>query len=113
MAYSISEHNAIQVVEVKDLLNEFDNKTILSDVQSRIENGYNRFVVDLTKLDFMNSVGLNFLISVLTKSRKSGGDLALVNANDQVVKLLEITKLKTLFNLSNSVEDAVQTFDDI
>jgi len=111
MAYSISEHNAIQVVEVKDLLNELDNRTILTDVQSRIEKGYNQFIVDLSKLDFMNSVGLNFLISVLTKSRKSGGDLALVNANDQVMKLLEVTKLKTLFNLSPSVEDAVQIFD--
>ncbi|MEM9819861.1 MAG: STAS domain-containing protein [Bacteroidota bacterium] len=107
MTYSIFERNAVQVLEVQNLFNELDNKEILTDVQNRIERGFNNFIVDLSQLDFMNSVGLNFLISVMTKSRKSGGDVTIVNANDQVISLLEITKLKKLFKMQSTVEDAL------
>ena len=108
MTYSIFEHNKVQVLEVQDLFNELDNKEILLDVQSRIEKGLNKFILDLSKLDFMNSVGLNFLISMMTQSKQSGGGLTVVNANDQVVNLLEMTKLKTFFDLKPTVAEALQ-----
>ncbi len=111
MTYSILERDAVQVLEVQNLFNELDNKEILVDVQNRIEKGFNKFIVDLSKLDFMNSVGLNFLISMMTKSQKSGGEIALANANDQVLSLLEITKLKTFFKLQPSVEDALASLE--
>jgi len=111
MTYSISERNAIQVLEVQNLFNELDNKEILTDIQGRIEQGSNNFIVDLSNLDFMNSVGLNFLISMMTKSKKSGGDMTIVNANDQVISLLEITKLKNLFKLQSSLEDALANLE--
>ena len=111
MTYSIFKHDAAQVLEVRTLFNELDNKEILRDVQNRIEQGFNNFIVDLSKLDFMNSVGLNFLISMMTKSRKSGGDITIVNANDQVMSLLEITKLKKLFKLQPTVEEALASLE--
>jgi len=108
MTYSISDHNTVQVLEVQSLFNETDNKEILRDVQSRIEKGLNKFIVDLSKLDFMNSVGLNFMISILTQSQQSGGNLTVVNANKQVVSLLEMTKLTAFFDLKPSVKDALE-----
>lgn len=110
MTYSIQEHQAIQVVKVEQLLNELDNNLILKEVQNRIEKGFNKFVIDLSSLNFMNSVGLNFMISVMNRSKNSGGDLTLANANAQVVNLLEITKLTPMFKLAPSVEKAVNDF---
>mgnify|MGYP000291459929 CR=1 FL=1 len=110
MPYTISERNAIQVVEVNSLLSEFDNKRILQDIQDRIEKGSNQFIVDLSHLSFMNSVGLNFLIMMRSKSENSGGNLAIANAPDQVINLLELTKLKPHFNLIGSVNEAIEVF---
>src|SRR5690606_25128916 len=99
MTYTFHQHQSIQVVKVESLLNEMTNNEILDQVQLYIEKGYNNFIVDLSELNFMNSVGLNFLLSMMKNSERSGGSLALVNANDQIIGLLEITKLKSLFNL--------------
>ncbi len=110
MTYTIHQHQTIQVVKVESLLNEMNNNEILNDVQSYIEKGFNKFVIDLSDLSFMNSVGLNFLLSMMKNSEKSGGELAVANANDQIIGLLEITKLKQLFNLKPSVEKALQEF---
>ncbi len=108
MAYTIKERDAIQVVEVQELLNEDINRVILQDVQTKIQSGFNRFVVDLSRLNFMNSVGLNFLINMLKKSNDSGGQLAVIHANEQVLKLLEITKLTPMFDLSPDLDAALQ-----
>jgi len=110
MTYTIHQHQTIQVVKVENLLNEMINREILDDVQSCVEKGFNKFVVDLSGLNFMNSVGLNFLLSMMKNSKKTGGELAVANANEQIIGLLEVTKLKNMFNLKPSVEKALQEF---
>ncbi len=110
MTYSISTHSDVQVLSISNLLNETDNRAILSDVQSRIEQGFKKMVIDLSQLNFMNSVGLNFLILMLSKSKDSGGELAVVNPSEQVIKLLEITKLRSQFRLLPSLETALSRF---
>ena len=112
MNYSISHQDAVQIVAVQDLLSEFDNKKILSDIELHLEDGLNKLVVDISRLDFMNSVGLNFLIALMTKSRQSGLTLAVANPSQQVLKLLEMTKLKSFFHLSPTVEAALKSLSD-
>ena len=108
MTYAIHEHHDIQIVQVNRLLDESDNKQILSAIKDRIKKGLNDLIVDLTEVDFMTSVGLNFLISTRLATKETGGYLAIANSNEQVIKLLEITKLKQMFNLTQTVEEALQ-----
>lgn len=109
MSHTFSEHDGhIQVLQVKSLLNEYDNKSIMQEVEKRISSGWNKFVLDLSSMDFMNSVGLNFLIFMLKKAKTSGGQFAVANASEQIVSLLEVTKLKPMFDLESSVDDATK-----
>ena len=58
----------------------------------------------------MNSSGLGILIGGLTTMRNSGGDLKLANITDRIQSLLMITKLLTVFETFETVEEAVQSF---
>jgi len=42
--------------------------------------------------------------------RNSGGDLKLVNVTDRIKSLLIITKLITIFEAFESLEDAIKSF---
>ena len=105
--YNITKQDSVQVLEVKNLLNEFANKEILQAVQSKIDEGFSNFVVDLKQIPFMNSVGLNFLIMLKARSNDKGGQVAVVNASVKVMELLEMTKLRPIFQVNNSIEEAV------
>ena len=105
--YSITKAENVQILEVRNLLNEYDNKEILQAVQTKIDEGFSNFVVDLKQIQFMNSVGLNFLITLKARSNDSGGRVAVANASGKVVQLLEMTKLRPIFQVNNSVEEAV------
>lgn len=90
-----------------NLLGEKDSKPIIESVSKSIENDSNLFVVDVEKLQYVNSTGISALISILTKSRNAGGEMILINLPSQLNKLLELTKLDKVFPMAADKETAV------
>lgn len=106
--YSLAEKNGIQVLQIKDLLSEYANREIIKAVDHKLREGYASFVVDLAAIDYMNSVGLNFLLTMRARSKENGGGLIVANASQKVKSLLDMTKLTPLFAMSTSVEQAIR-----
>lgn len=75
-----------------------------------LEENKKNVVVDLSDVKFMNSSGLGMLISSYTTMKNGGGSFKLANATDKIESLLVITKLITIFENFNSVEEAVASF---
>ena len=55
----------------------------------------------------MNSMGLRFVLALLTKTRNKGGDTVLIEASDQVNKLLIMTKLQSIFHVFENIEAVI------
>tara|TARA_B100000683_G_scaffold266989_1_gene300033 strand:+ start:1007 stop:1348 length:342 start_codon:yes stop_codon:yes gene_type:complete len=85
---------------------EQDHAKILDEVTEAIQNGYQRFVLDMTELNHINSAGLSVMIRIMTKARTAGGDAVLANIPEKIKQLLIITKLNSVFNSFDSIEDA-------
>lgn len=64
-------------------------------------------VLDMGELLYMNSTGLNIMISVLTRTRKAGGQVLLAAMSQGVRQLFVVTKLDTVFPILDSVELAL------
>ena len=106
--FSIIQKDRVQILEISNLLSEYANKEILLAAQSKIDEGFSKFVVDLKAIDFMNSVGLNFLITLRARSDEMGGQMAIANAPSKVLQLLKMTKLLPMFQVTSSVEEALE-----
>ena len=112
-SYTLQNDEHVQIIQVQDLLNEYENKKILDIVHQKMEEGFPDFVVDLSLIDYMNSVGLNFLISIKNRSESLGGKIAVAHASQKIVHLLEMTKLKPLFHLEANVADAIGSLRNV
>ena len=75
-----------------------------------IDEGEKKVVVDLSGVSWMNSSGLGILIGGLTTMRNAGGDLKLAGTTDKVQNLLMVTKLITIFESFDTVEEAVTSY---
>lgn len=75
-----------------------------------LKEGYRRFVIDLEKVDWMNSSGLGLLLSGLKMIRESDGALRLARLTEKIRNILKITKLTMVFRVHDTVEDAVKSF---
>lgn len=102
------EREGVQILRVDNLLNPLDNKEIIDAVEGKIQAQSNRFIVDLIEMDYMNSTGLTFLISILTRSRSAGGEVAIANLSENIKKILLITRLHSAFSIYDSVDDALE-----
>lgn len=111
MAYSFLEKDGVQILNVDNLLNPLDNQEIIRAVEDKIEAKFTEFVVDLDQMDFMNSTGLTFLISILTRSRNAGGDVAIANLSENIKKILLVTRLNSAFSVYENVADALSFFE--
>ena len=90
-----------------ELIDREQPKLMVEDVVETLEKGTINILLNLKELKYINSSGLNVLINILTKARKAGGDVAICFVNDKNKELLHITKLDTVFNVCNTVEEAV------
>ena len=75
-----------------------------------LEDGKANLLVDLRRVNFLDSSGLGALVRALTNSQKEGGQTKLLGAGPQVKKLLEMTKLDSVFENFTDMETAVSSF---
>ncbi|MDI1353479.1 MAG: STAS domain-containing protein [bacterium] len=80
---------------------------LLEKAEELAAQNCSRWAIDLEKLIYMNSSGLNTLIQLLTKARVAGGEAVLFNMNKKINELILITKLHTLFRIAESRENAL------
>jgi anti-sigma B factor antagonist len=74
--------------------------------------GWNtRLVLDLGSLSFVDSAGLGAIIHARTSAYSKGAEIKLANLTKKMRDALAITKLATVFDLYDSVEAAVSSYD--
>lgn len=67
-----------------------------------------RLVLDLTALEFINSVGLGALVTAHLRCQRLGGWLRIANPSPEIRHLLAITNLTKLFDVYGSVAEAIR-----
>jgi anti-sigma B factor antagonist len=71
-----------------------------------VGGGERRVIVDLGRVDFLDSTGLGVLVGAHRRLRVNGGTLRLVCPHERLLKIFRITGLDTVFDIHPSVEDA-------
>jgi len=111
MQLSESEDKGIAILQPKGKIMGGPDATILREkIHDLVKDQKLRVVIDLAAVDWMNSNGLGILISGMTTLRDNSGDLKLANVTEKIQSLLTITKLITVFEAYDSVDDAVASF---
>lgn len=101
----------VVIVEIKgNLMGGPDSQKFRDILRKLLNEGKRKIVVDLKNVKIINSAGLGTLISGLTTMRNSGGDLRLANPNDKIESLLKITRLIKVFEIYNSIDEAIESY---
>jgi len=92
------------------ILSKEDSESISNEIDENIEKGNIHVILHLKELDYINSTGLNFIISSFTKMRNEGGELVISSVSQKVEDLLVITKLNTIFTAFKTLSEAKDSF---
>lgn len=111
MKLSDREQEGIVILEPRGKIMGGPDATLLHDtLYDFIQQGKIKVVIDLGRIEWMNSTGLGILVQSYTTLKNSDGQLKLARVTDKIESLLTITKLVTVFESYDTVEDAVKSF---
>jgi anti-sigma B factor antagonist len=87
-----------------------DADTFHELVKSQIATGKKQILVNLAKVNWINSTGLGILIAGYTSVQDAGGHFKLANISDRIESILMVTKLAGIFETYETEEEALASF---
>jgi len=88
-----------------------ETETARKRMKQALDVGHTRVVVDLGEISYIDSAGLATLVASYTSARRAGGELKLARLTKLVRSLMQITRLSTVFEIYDSVDEAVRSFE--
>jgi anti-sigma B factor antagonist len=74
-------------------------------IKDLVEQGKNNIVVDLGKVDFLDSTGLGVLVGGLKRVKQQDGELGLICNQEKILRIFRITGLTKVFPIYESQQD--------
>jgi anti-sigma B factor antagonist len=106
---SIHVHSlgGMNVFELTGSLDIATSPTVRASLIEASERGDHRIIVDLTRVEFLDSTGLGALIGAQRRATEFGGDVRLVVKEGQILRLLRITGLLRVLSVYPTLDDAI------
>jgi anti-sigma B factor antagonist len=112
MEYTIQKVDDVLLLSLKGrLLGEHQTLSLLDEIDEEIATGYVHVAVVMEELDYINSTGLSFLLTLLTRVRKHDGEVVLCCLNDNLQQLMITTKLQAFFRIEKDRASALAHFE--
>jgi anti-sigma B factor antagonist len=104
------DSSGVLVVQVDGQLIVGNRHELKDLIQSALDKGERRLLIDFSRTGYIDSSGLGALVSISKRVREAGGELRLSGLNDDLRSLFELTKLDTLFAITETPEQALTSF---
>ena len=108
MELTINTHqvDGFDVIEIGGEIDVYTAPRLRESIVAAVEAGHIRLIIDVQKVDFLDSTGLGVLVGALKRVRADGGSLDIVCTQERILKIFEITGLDKVFGLHTSVDEA-------
>ncbi|NED99127.1 STAS domain-containing protein [Phytoactinopolyspora halotolerans] len=96
------------VIEVAGEIDVYTAPKLREQLVEIVDAGQYHIVVDMQRVEFLDSTGLGVLVGGLKRVRQYEGSLRLVCTQERILKIFRITGLTKVFPIHGSVEEALR-----
>ena len=103
------DKNGITVIGIEGRLDS-SCASMLKTKFKELSAKQNNFVLDLSKMDYIDSTGLGAIVSCLKVVSEASGDVKLACLKDKPRMIFEITRAYKIFDIFDDLGAAVESF---
>jgi anti-sigma B factor antagonist len=105
----LDHHNkdSIEIVDVEGEIDVYTAPRLRELLIDLVNNGHYQLVVNMEKVEFLDSTGLGVLVGGLKRVRAHDGSLDLVCTQERILKIFRITGLTKVFGIHDTVDEAI------
>ncbi|MFK7883268.1 MAG: STAS domain-containing protein [Phycisphaerales bacterium] len=110
----VSDREGVTTVEFVDrnILDEANIQAISEEISSLIDRTEApKLLISFSNVDHLSSAALGALITINHRVRDREGQLRLANIDPQIYEVFVITRLNKLFEIHDTAEEAITSFD--
>lgn len=96
------------VIRTDGYINNIGGEQVADTCNGLIDEGLHRLVLNLTKTNIVNSVGISILIEIMEQLEETGGSLAFCGVTPTIAKTFQIMRLTDFAALHDSEEEALK-----
>jgi len=97
-----------RIIHLEGEVDVYTSMQLKQDIARIIEEGVKFIVLNLSKVEYLDSTGLGVLIGSLKRLRENGGNLVVVSPSVRIMRVFEITGLFKIFNIYPTEAEAAQ-----
>ncbi|MCI0364885.1 MAG: STAS domain-containing protein [Phycisphaerales bacterium] len=109
MKLSYEDHNTVTVLTMSGELTADQSDAFRRACQERLNAGIRDVVLDMEYLTLIDSAGLELLLWLVDEVADRNGQVRLVNPDETVRKIFQLTRLDKRFNVHTSIESAAKS----
>ena len=95
------------VVAVGGEIDVYTAPKLRDKITELVNSGHHDLLIDLEKVEFLDSTGLGVLVGGLKKVRAQDGSMELICSQDRLLKIFRITGLAKVFTIHDSESAAL------
>jgi len=78
---------------------------------TKLINPHSKLVMNLEGINYIDSTGFGMLLSILRTCKNNQSLLKLCNISPEVMELVKLLQLQTVFDIRNSLDDCLKSFE--
>jgi len=82
--------------------------TLEKTINSLIDDGKLKLVLDFSKVDYLSSAGMRLLLSASKKAKSKGGNLVIFSVHDDVMDIIKLAGFDKILNIYKTEQEALQ-----
>ncbi len=113
MNIKVREEGAVTILEISGkIMGGPDAEQFHGLIKELLTNGKTKLLVNLGRVNWINSTGLGILIAGYTSVKDAGGQFKLLNVSERIDSILMVTKLAGIFESYDDMSEALASFGD-
>jgi anti-sigma B factor antagonist len=112
MKLDVSKKGDVAIFKCVGSLDADNIATFKKAAYDMLDEGTVKYVLDVSGVDFVDSMGLGVLISLLRRVKQKDGDIKIASLTPDVKTIFEITRLFRLFDVCDSSKEAIEKFKE-
>jgi len=99
----------LPIIELEGEVDVYTAPQLKQQMIGLLESGARQMIVDLAKVEYLDSTALGVLIGGLKRMRETDGNMVLVCPSPRIRRVFEITGLDKIFDIHNTVQEAQES----
>ncbi|HID56329.1 TPA: anti-sigma factor antagonist [Candidatus Poribacteria bacterium] len=107
---TIQERSDVQVIKVVQDLDNYGAADLEKELKDLIGSKKYKLVVDLSKVNYVNSTAVGMLVGMAKQAKRKGGDLKVCGLKDRIRKTFDLLGASKVLEIFDTEESAIDSF---